>query len=69
VSDLQSKWVGEGEKNIASAFEKAEREAAVLTIDKTDSILFRHDCARHSWDISFTSEVLTRMGHFRGILI
>ncbi len=69
VSDLQSKWVGEGEKNIAAAFEEAEREAAVLVIDEADSILFSRDRARHSWEISFTNEFLTRMEQFRGILI
>jgi transitional endoplasmic reticulum ATPase len=69
VSDLQSKWVGQGEKNIARAFEEAEREEAVLVIDEADSVLFSRDRARHSWEISFTNEFLTRMEHFRGILI
>ncbi len=69
LSDLQSKWVGEGEKNIRRAFEEAENEEAVLVIDEADSVLFNRDRARHSWEISFTNEVLTCMEHFRGILI
>jgi len=30
VSDLQSMWIGECEKNIARAFEEAKEEKAVL---------------------------------------
>jgi len=69
TSDLQSKWVGEGEKNIKHAFSQAEREEAVLIIDEADSLLFSRDKARHSWEISFTNEFLTHMERFRGILI
>lgn len=69
MSDLQSKWVGEGEKNVRRAFEEAEGDEAVLVIDEADSVLFDRDRARHSWEISFTNEFLTRMEHFRGILI
>jgi hypothetical protein len=69
MSDLQSMWVGEGEKIIRRAFEEAENEEAVLVIDEADSVLFSRDRARHSWEISFTKEFLTRMEHFRGILI
>jgi len=68
-SDLQSKWVGEGEKNIKKAFEEAESEEAVLIIDEADSLLFSRNRAEHSWEISFTNEFLTQMERFRGILI
>lgn len=69
MSDLQSMWVGEGEKNIRRAFEEAEGDETVLVIDEADSVFFDRDRARHSWEISFTNEFLTRMEHFRGILI
>jgi len=69
ISHLQSKWVGETEKNIASAFEKAESEEAILVIDEVDSLLFPRDLAQHSWEISFTNEFLISMEKFRGILI
>lgn len=36
LSDLQSKWVGEGEKKIRRAFEEAENEEAVLVIDEAE---------------------------------
>jgi len=69
ISDLQSMYVGQGEKNIKRAFQEAESEEAVLIIDEADSLLFSRDKARHSWEISFTNEFLTQMENFRGILI
>ena len=69
VSDLQSKWVGETEKNIRDAFEEAEREEAILIMDEADSLLFSRDRAQRSYEISFTNEFLTRMERYRGILI
>ena len=69
ISDLQSMYVGEGEKNIKRAFQEAESEDAVLIIDEADSLLFSRDKARHSWEISFTNEFLTQMERFRGILV
>ena len=69
ISDLQSKWVGEGEKNIKYAFQEAEAEEAILVIDEADSLLFSRERAVRSWEISFTNEFLTQMERFRGILI
>ncbi|MDY6790737.1 MAG: ATP-binding protein [Thermodesulfobacteriota bacterium] len=68
-SDLQSMYVGGGEKNIKSAFEEAEAEESILIIDEADSMLFSRDSARQSWEISFTNEFLTQMERFKGILI
>jgi SpoVK/Ycf46/Vps4 family AAA+-type ATPase len=69
VSDLQSKWVGEGEKNIKWAFQEAEAEDAILIIDEANSLLLSRERAVRSWEISFTNEFLTQMERFRGILI
>jgi len=69
VSDIQSKWVGEGEKNIRAAFEEAEREEAILIMDEAESLLFNRDRAQRSWEINLTNEFLTSMERFRGILI
>ncbi len=68
-SDLQSMYVGQGERNIRLAFEEAENEEAVLVVDEVDSMLFSRVSAQRSWEISFTNEFLTAMEHFRGILI
>lgn len=68
-SDLQSMYVGEGEKNIKYAFAEAEAEEAILVIDEADSFLSSRDRSVRSWEISFTNEFLTQMERFRGILI
>jgi transitional endoplasmic reticulum ATPase len=68
-SDLQSMYVGQGEKNIREAFEEAENEEAVLVVDEADSMLFSRDRSQRSWEVSFTNEFLTGMEHYRGILI
>ncbi len=68
-SDLQSKWLGQGEKNIREAFLEAASETAILIIDEADSMLFNRDRAVRSWEISFTNEFLTQMESFRGILV
>jgi transitional endoplasmic reticulum ATPase len=69
MSELQSMYVGEGEKNIKQAFAEAEAEEAVLIIDEADSLLFSRDRAVRSWEISFTNEFLTQMERFRGVLV
>jgi transitional endoplasmic reticulum ATPase len=69
VSDLQSMWVGESEKNIKQAFVEAETEEAILIIDEADSMLFSRDRAHQFWEITFTNEFLTQMERFKGILI
>ncbi len=69
ISDLQSKWVGDSEKNIRDAFYEAEREEAILIMDEADSLVFSRDYALHSWEISFTNEFLARLERFKGILI
>jgi SpoVK/Ycf46/Vps4 family AAA+-type ATPase len=69
TSDLLSKWVGESEQQIASAFREAEKKRAVLVIDEADSLLFRRDKAQRSWETSMVNEFLTQMEHFRGLLI
>jgi transitional endoplasmic reticulum ATPase len=68
-SDLQSMWVGQGEKNIRDAFAEATREEAILIIDEADSMLFGRDRAERSYEITFTNEFLTQMEIFKGILI
>ncbi|MBM4386302.1 MAG: ATP-binding protein, partial [Deltaproteobacteria bacterium] len=69
ASDLLSCWVGETEKRIKDAFEEAERERAMLFIDEADSFFYARERARHSWEVTFTNEFLTRMENHKGILI
>lgn len=69
VSDLQSMWVGEMEKNLAQAFYQAEQENAILLLDEVDSLLTDRRQAQRSWEVSQVNEFLTQMECFSGIMI
>ncbi|MGB3751814.1 MAG: ATP-binding protein, partial [Arcobacteraceae bacterium] len=69
ASDLQSKWVGECEKNIANAFSEAKDENAVLIFDEVDSFLQDRTNAKASWEISQVNEMLVQMENFDGIFV
>lgn len=69
ASDLISMWVGETEKNIANAFDQADRDKSILLIDEADSFLTDRQQARQSWEITQVNEMLTCMENFNGIFI
>jgi SpoVK/Ycf46/Vps4 family AAA+-type ATPase len=68
-SDLLDPYVGMTERKLAQAFFEAETQEAVLVMDEVDSILASRDRAHHTWEVSFTNELLAQMERFRGILI
>jgi len=69
ASDLQSKWVGGTEKNLAAMFQEAKQERAVLLLDEADSFLRERKDAERSWEISQVNEMLTQMETFDGVFI
>ena len=69
VSDLMSPYVGMTEKNIANAFEQAQRDNAILLIDECDSFLSDRRYAKQSWEVTQVNEMLTQMENFEGIFI
>jgi hypothetical protein len=68
VSDIESKWVGEAEKNLAAAFGEAEREGAILLFDEADSFLRARSAAAHRWEVTLTNEFLQRLEEARGVV-
>lgn len=68
-SEIQSKWVGETEKNIAWAFQEAKENNNILFFDEADSFLYPRSSAHHSWEKSFTNEILAQLDNFKGIVI
>lgn len=68
-ADLISKWVGGTEKNIASAFQDASEDNAVLLIDEVDSFLQDRQGSQHSWEITAINEMLTRLESYNGIFV
>lgn len=69
MSDLQSMWVGETEKNIAAAFREALDEDTILLVDEADSLIRDRSSAQRSWEVSQVNEFLTQMENFDGILV
>jgi len=68
-SEIQTMWVGETEQNIASAFQDAQENNKILFFDEADSFLYPRRDAFHSWEKSFTNEILTQLESYRGIVI
>ncbi len=68
-SDLISKFVGETERNIAMAFEQAQRDNVILLFDEVDSFLRARSGARYSWEVTQVNEMLSQMERFEGIFV
>ncbi len=69
ASDLLSPYIGETEINLATAFDTAARDDAVLMIDEVDSFLQSRTSAHHSWEVTQVNEFLTQLEHYHGIFI
>lgn len=69
VSDLQSPWLGETERNLARAFEQAHRDDVVLQIDEVDGFLRDRQHAQRTWEFTVVNEFLTQLEIFEGIFI
>jgi DNA polymerase III delta prime subunit len=77
-SEIQSKWVGETEKNIAKIFEAYEKKRlqhsspVILLLNEADGLMSRRVEVNHSND-AFHNQVQTKMleelDHFEGVLI
>lgn len=61
ASDLMDAYVGNSEKNIATAFQEAKDREAFLVFDEADSLLGDRRYAVRNWEISQVNEMLTWM--------
>ncbi|HTQ14821.1 MAG TPA: AAA family ATPase [Rhizomicrobium sp.] len=62
-SDFLSKWVGEGEKRVAAAFDEAARDGRFLVIDEAESLFWARGGAERSWEVSLVNEFLVALEH------
>jgi SpoVK/Ycf46/Vps4 family AAA+-type ATPase len=73
LSDLESKYHGDGPKNVVKLFESAARQNAVLFIDEAESMLSRRyaqpDQAAESAINSMRTELLMALDAFEGLAI
>jgi len=68
-AELQSMYVGEGEKQLAEAFAEAEAEGAILLIDELDSIAGNRKNADKNYQKTFVNQLLTELDDFKGIFL
>ncbi len=72
LSSVVSKYIGETEKNLSSAFDEAERAGAVLLFDEADSLFGKRTEVRDAHDRYANLEVnylLQRVELFTGLVI
>jgi SpoVK/Ycf46/Vps4 family AAA+-type ATPase len=73
LSDLESKFHGDGPKNLAALFATAARERALLFIDEAESLLSRRfaqpEQAAESAINSMRTELLQALDAFKGLVI
>jgi SpoVK/Ycf46/Vps4 family AAA+-type ATPase len=71
-SELESKWIGETEKNIVRTFREAARARAVLLLDEADAILSTRLDGGHYNDRAYNRQVsllLTEIEAFEGLCL
>lgn len=61
ASDIMDKWLGETEKNIASAFEEAKNQRAMLIFDEVDSLLPNKGNIRQPYEARIVNEFLVQL--------
>lgn len=72
ASQVVSKWIGETEKNLAAAFDVAERTQAVLFIDEADALFGARteiSDAHDRYANLETAYLLQRLDHFDGLAV
>ena len=68
-ADIQSKYVGEGEKNLQKIFEEARKEKAILILDECDSLMMNRESTDKEWQTTMTNQFLTELDKHEGIFI
>jgi hypothetical protein len=67
-SEIQSKYVGEGEKNLAAIFVEAAGPDKILLLDEIDSIASNRMMQEKSHDKTMTNQLLTCVDDFEGTI-
>jgi len=68
-SDLLSMWLGETEKQIAAAFEEAEKAKGILLIDEADSFFKSRETSDQSYEARMVNELLTHMENHSTVFV
>jgi len=68
-SQIQSKYVSEGEKNLKAIFDESSGKDKILLLDEIDSIASSRAKADKAYDRTMTNQLLTCVDNFEGIII
>lgn len=68
-ADIQSKYVGEGEKRLQALFAEARENDKVLILDECDALMASREASTKEWQQSMTNQFLTELDKHHGIFI
>lgn len=69
AADINSKWYGESERNVAKMFTECDASNEVLFLDEADTLLGARESAGQRADKAVTAEFLRRVEAFEGIFV
>ena len=69
ASDINAKWFGESERNVARMFEGCDAQGEVLFLDEADTLLGSRQGSAQRAEIGVTAEFLRQVEAFQGIFM
>jgi SpoVK/Ycf46/Vps4 family AAA+-type ATPase len=69
ASDINTKWYGESEGNVARMFRECDPKSELLFLDEAEVLLGSRDAATHRADRAVTAEFLRWLEAFQGIFV
>lgn len=69
ASDINSKWFGDSERNVARMFEECDPQRDVLFLDEADTLLGSRQGSAQRAEVAVTAEFLRQIEAFQGIFM
>lgn len=69
ASDINTKWFGESERNVARIFSECDPKSQVIFLDEAETVLGAREEAAHRGSESVTAEFLRQLEPFAGVFL
>ncbi|PIL46629.1 hypothetical protein CR105_00245 [Massilia eurypsychrophila] len=69
ASDINVKWFGESERNVARLFSECDPKSQVIFLDEAETVLGARDAAAHRGTETVTAEFLRQLEPFAGVFL
>ena len=69
ASDINAKWFGESERNVAALFAACDTERQMIFLDEAETLLGAREQAMHRGIEAVTAEFLRQLEHFSGVFL